>query len=340
MNLSEPLNGLLPIDKKSGVFSKDVSRFLQNILQGIFGKICLGHIGTLDRLAEGVLPILIGKATRLQDILLDGVKEYEFDVAFGYETETLDSQSEITRFAEVHALDNSTIEAALSPFIGDIMQIAPVYSSVRINGIKSYKLARKPSRKLTLEQSLELQRHVSVFDLRLLATYDKSATFSVRCSKGTYVRSLARDIAQNLNTLGTVTRLVRHETALIRKDRCLPFADLQKNPSLWQEFFIPINRIVSNIAVVESLDPTLTAQLMHGREVILNAEVKDAFIFDFNFEEWLSSTTELGKPTQNVIKKMVLFKDASLGVIGLANMIEGPGHVATVISVKLTRSLM
>ncbi len=329
------LNGLLPIDKDSGVFSKDVSRYLESI----FGKISLGHVGTLDPLAEGVLPILLGKATRLQDILLDGIKEYEFDVQFGIETNTLDCKGHVIQTAKVPDFDDAKINHVLQNFCGDILQVAPVFSSIKINGVESYKLARKPNPKPALKENAALVRKVKIYHMHFLNRKENTATFFVRCSKGTYVRALGRDIAYALNTLGTISRIVRHETAFIRKENCLSFSALRENPSIWEKFYIPIEKIYLDTLCMTGHEPDITKKLMQGHQILINPAQKSPFVFNFNFEERLNYASRDEKVSENIEIKNILFKDVTLGLVGLAKLVAGVNPSARA-SVKMTRSLM
>lgn len=139
------LHGILPIAKPRGIVSKDISRWLVKRL----GKVKIGHVGTLDPMAEGVLPILLGSATRFQDHLLDNSKTYEFDVQFGFQTDTLDSDGQVTNRTTSVPDAAHQVAQALPSFVGKISQIPPIYSAIKYNGKPLYNYARQGTKKLS-----------------------------------------------------------------------------------------------------------------------------------------------------------------------------------------------
>ena len=186
------LDGFLLINKPEGPTSFDIVAKIRRI----FGIKKVGHCGTLDPLAEGLLVIAIGKATRHIQYLKND-KTYEFGVIFGQQTETGDREGKIIKKCEEIPTEEKLLEA-IPKFIGEIPQIPPAFSAIKINGKRAYELARagKP---------VEMRpRNVKIYSLGLKG-YDfgqKTAVFRVNCSNGTYVRSLAQDIAQSCGTLG------------------------------------------------------------------------------------------------------------------------------------------
>ncbi len=197
-NKADNVNGWLIIDKPRGMGSTQVvgkTRYLLHANKN-------GHTGTLDPFATGVLPIAFGEATKLVPFVTDGEKEYEFVVEWGASTDTGDTEGKIISSSE-KIPNRAEILAAIPHFIGKIKQIPPMYSAIRINGQQAYKLARKG-------QKVEMpEREVEIYALELLEEYAKSAKFKVRCSKGTYVRTLGKDIAQKLGTVGHLIELRR-----------------------------------------------------------------------------------------------------------------------------------
>ena len=174
-----------------------------------------GHAGTLDPLATGVLPIALGEATKTVPFLMDAAKAYQFDIAFGRSTETLDAEGPTTGESPVRP-GAAQIEAVLPGFVGTVDQIPPKYSAIKIDGQRAYDLARagKPVEMKT--------RSVRIDALRLDALEDGVARLSVACGKGTYVRSLARDICATLGVEGHVSRL--------RRTRVGPFVTADYGP--------------------------------------------------------------------------------------------------------------
>ena len=177
----------------------------------------VGHGGTLDPLASGVLPICLGEATKLAQFLLDADKEYTFTVCFGVETDTEDAAGAVTARADASAIDAAAVERALAGFRGSITQVPPVYSALKRAGRPLYDYARA-GEAVTAEP-----RTVVIHALELLAFRSpEAADLSVRCSKGTYVRALARDVGRTLGPGAHVTAL--------RRTRSGPFALADAQP--------------------------------------------------------------------------------------------------------------
>jgi tRNA pseudouridine55 synthase len=196
-------NGWIILDKPVGLGSTQaVGAVKRNLRAAGYGKVKVGHGGTLDPLAEGVLPIALGEATKLCGRMLDARKKYAFTVSFGTETDTLDLEGQVIATSEVLP-SRAEVEAVLPRFTGPIEQVPPIYSALMVDGQRSNDRARAG-------EAVELKsRAVTVYSLSLQATEAQSATLVARVSKGTYVRSLARDIARALGTVGHVTMLRR-----------------------------------------------------------------------------------------------------------------------------------
>jgi tRNA pseudouridine55 synthase len=200
-------NGWIILDKPVGLGSTQaVAAVKRNLRQAGLGKVKVGHGGTLDPLASGVLPIALGEATKLCGRMLDASKAYAFTIRFGVETDTLDLEGK--PIAEsAHRPDLEAVETALPRFTGPIEQVPPAYSALMVDGTRAYDLARAG-------QTVELKaRSVTVQELRIVEAAEGGAlasiTLEAHVSKGTYIRSLARDIAKALGTVGHVTMLRR-----------------------------------------------------------------------------------------------------------------------------------
>jgi tRNA pseudouridine55 synthase len=204
------LHGWIILDKPLGLGSTQAVGAIKRILREAGEpKTKVGHGGTLDPLASGVLPIALGEATKLCGRMLDATKGYDFTISFGAETDTLDAEGRIVATSDVRPTIEQ-IEAVLPRFTGEIEQVPPAYSALRIEGKAAYARARAG-------EEVEMKpRSVTIFDLRVVEATRESATLSATVSKGTYIRSLARDIASALNTVGTVT--------MLRRTRAGPFS--------------------------------------------------------------------------------------------------------------------
>lgn len=194
------MQGILLIDKPEGFTSFDVLASLRRPL----GTKKLGHTGTLDPMATGVLPVLVGRATKLCSLLPDSDKTYIAGFKFGYSTDTLDISGKITDSSDVK-VTKKDILGVIPDFTGDIMQIPPMYSALKVDGVKLHKLAR---------QGIEVKRNarpITVYEITLIDFNEvtQEGVLSVYCSSGTYIRSLIDDISRALGTLGVMTSLRR-----------------------------------------------------------------------------------------------------------------------------------
>ena len=197
------LSGWIILDKPLGLGSTQAVGAVKRALREAGEpKTKVGHGGTLDPLASGVLPIALGEATKVAGRMLNATKTYEFTIRFGEETDTLDAEGQVIATSDVRPTRRD-VEAALSEFTGEIEQVPPAYSALKIDGKAAYARARAG-------EEVELKpRLVTIHELRVQKMIEGAATFSATVSKGTYIRSLARDIAYALGTVGHVTYLRR-----------------------------------------------------------------------------------------------------------------------------------
>jgi len=220
-------NGLIIVNKPKGLTSHDVIEEIRNF----FPKIKVGHTGTLDPLASGVLLVCIGKATKLSQILIKYSKEYVAEIELGYETDTLDSSGEIVKKISKNKLNKIlknirnnkikdkneilsdqnfikssyiNLEKVLTKFVGEINQIPPIYSAIKFKGEELYKIARRRER-------VKIKpRKVKIYKIQLIEKIKKDILkIKVICSSGTYIRALTRDIGRYLGTYATLTNLIR-----------------------------------------------------------------------------------------------------------------------------------
>ncbi len=194
-----PINGIVLLDKPYEISS---NKALQ-IVKGIYKAQKAGHTGSLDPLATGMLPICFGEATKISAFLLDADKRYSFDCKLGKITSTGDVEGEILKTAPVPNLTEQEIKAVLQKFLGEINQVPPMYSALKQDGKRLYELARKG---IEVERK---SRKVTIYDLQLISHTADTLSLEVQCSKGTYVRSLAEDIGNEIGCGAFVSRLHR-----------------------------------------------------------------------------------------------------------------------------------
>jgi len=195
----DPVHGWLIVDKPLGLTSSSVVGRVRRL----FNAAKAGHGGTLDPMASGILPIAFGEATKTVSYVMDGIKDYRFTIRWGESRTTDDSEGEVTARSDVRP-DTAAIETALASFVGDIEQVPPVYSAIKVDGKRAYALARD-------NVAVELQPrtiHIERFDLIDRPDQDH-ATFEVVAGKGSYMRGLARDLALHLGTVGHISALRR-----------------------------------------------------------------------------------------------------------------------------------
>jgi len=199
MTLPPSLHGYLVIDKPAGWTSFDVVARARRLL----GEKRIGHAGTLDPAATGVLPLAVGMATKTLEFLNDASKTYLAEVTFGVETDSYDIDGRVTRVMGANGLAVESVESTLAGFLGPAEQIPPMHSAIKIGGEKLYDLARRG------EEVERAPRPVCFHTLELLDWHAPTATILVDCSKGTYIRSLARDLGEAMGTGAYLSNLVR-----------------------------------------------------------------------------------------------------------------------------------
>ncbi len=201
MDRGEILLGIINLNKPTGKTSHDMVSFVRRTL----GLKRVGHAGTLDPLASGVLPILVGKATGLSDLLTEKTKTYVAGVRLGIETDSYDVTGTVTGTCEVRP-EEAAIHQAAQGFLGDISQLPPMYSAVKMNGKKLYELARQG---VTVERK---PRPVTIHSLSCFGFTEDGFSMEVQCSKGTYIRSLCHDLGKAMGTCAAMSSLVRTQS--------------------------------------------------------------------------------------------------------------------------------
>ena len=256
------MNGWIILDKPVGITSRTAVTKISRILK--IKKV--GHAGTLDPLASGVLPIAIGEATKVVSFMQDKKKRYSFIIKWGETTETDDLEGKVIESSEVRP-NIEQINSIIPSFIGKVLQKPPVYSAIKVDGKRSYKLARK---KILVNHQF---RPIEIYDLFLKNIIDiDMAEFEVECGKGTYVRSLAKDLAEKLNTKGHIIGLRRLSVGQF-KEKDTIFIDFYKeiihSPSIFKKI-LPIETVLDDIPALV-LNETEARQIKQGQKLKLNS---------------------------------------------------------------------
>ena len=256
------LHGWIILDKPVGLGSTTAVSAVKRILrQAGEPKTKVGHGGTLDPLASGVLAIALGEATKLCGRMLDATKSYGFTIKFGEETDTLDAEGKVVATSDVRPSPKQ-IESVIPRFTGQIEQVPPAYSALKIDGKPAYARARAG-------EQVELKlRRVTIFDLHLIETTTESATIAATVSKGTYIRSLASDIARALNTVGHVTMLRRTRAGPfgIQQAISLDFLEEAAKARRLTETVLPLTAALDDIPALP-VTPDQAQLLRHGQRL-------------------------------------------------------------------------
>ncbi|GMQ64559.1 tRNA pseudouridine(55) synthase TruB [Vallitalea maricola] len=209
------MNGIINVYKEKGYTSFDVVAILRKKLK--IKKI--GHTGTLDPEAEGVLPVCVGKATKVADYITDTTKTYLATMTLGIETDTEDHTGNIISEKEV-TCSKEQIEEAVNSFIGDYSQIPPMYSALKVNGKRLYQLAREGK---TIERKA---RNIYIYNIDIINTYGTNVEMKVKCSKGTYIRTLCADIGTKLGCGAHMSKLIRTQSSLFSIDSSIKLGEI------------------------------------------------------------------------------------------------------------------
>ncbi len=258
------VHGILLLDKRIGVSS---NRALQEIKR-LFNANKAGHTGSLDPLATGLLPLCFGEATKISSLMLDDDKRYQVDVKLGVNTDTGDSEGQVIAEKPVPILSVEAIESCLQKFTGDIDQIPPMYSALKHKGRKLYELAREGK---VIERKA---RRITIFELNLLKTTSDTLTLDVLCSKGTYIRSLAEDIGNELGCGGTVIQLRRTQAGIFKIENALTIEQLQEmDLDQLKNQLINVDKPLNNIPAI-LLSDVQTVLIRQGQQLQLDKKIE------------------------------------------------------------------
>jgi tRNA pseudouridine55 synthase len=258
----KPVHGWLVLDKPQGMTSTQAVGAAKRLFQAQKA----GHAGTLDPLATGILPIALGEATKTVPFAVDGQKAYRFTVRFGAETDTDDAEGVVSTTSAARP-KRADVEAVLDRFVGEISQVPPRYSAIKIDGERAYDLARNG------EAVLLEARPVVIEDLRLLDMPDaETAVFEAECGKGTYVRALARDMGRALDCLGHVIALRRTRVGSFDETGAVTLADLEAAADAGEEalaqLLLPVEAALESLPNL-AVGPGDAASLARGQAVLV-----------------------------------------------------------------------
>ena len=235
------INGVINVYKEKGYTSHDVVAKLRGILR----QKKIGHTGTLDPEAEGVLPVCLGKATKLCELLTDKTKTYEAVLRLGIVTDTQDMTGEVLEEHPVDVADEE-VERTILSFLGDQEQIPPMYSALKVNGRKLYELAREG------KEVERKPRKVTFYEIKILEMNLPLVRFSVTCSKGTYIRSLCRDIGVKAGCGGCMAGLIRTRVSSFRIEEGFTLSEVEemRDRDTLSEHIIPVDKVFSHLPAV------------------------------------------------------------------------------------------
>lgn len=258
-NSGRPINGMLLLDKSPGMTSNGAVQRIKRLLQA--RKV--GHTGSLDPIATGLLPLCLGEATKLTSFLLNTDKRYRVLIRLGKTTSTADIEGEVLAEKPVPTLTEALIESVLDRFRGDISQVPPMHSALKHRGRRLYELAR---------QGIEVERparQVSIYELRLVEFGPDCLDLDVHCSKGTYIRSLAEDIGAALGCGGHVEQLRRTAVGDFSIDQAVSFEQLETLPDEERlARLLPLDWIIAKLPTL-SLAGELAFFLRRGQPVFV-----------------------------------------------------------------------
>ena len=264
----EPVHGWLNIDKPADITSTQVVGICKRLFNAQKG----GHGGTLDPLADGILPLAFGEATKTVAYAMDAEKEYVFTIRWGISTSSQDAEGEVTATSDVRPTEQA-IRAALETFVGEIEQVPPKYSAIKVDGERAYDLARDG-------EEFELKgRMVEVFETELVEIPDPDhATIRVACGKGFYIRALVRDLAEALGAEGHVSRLRRTRVGPFLEAAAISLEKLEEmnDKGALLASLMPVETVLDDIPVL-AIGGEDAFRLRQGREIVLLPHIVEAW---------------------------------------------------------------
>ena len=292
LNNGAYMDGIVLVDKKVGYTSRDIV----NIISKKLNTKKVGHTGTLDPIASGVLIICVGKATKLVKLLTSEDKEYIATITLGILTDTLDTEGKILKEEKIH-INRSDIEDVLNTMRGKYIQEVPIYSAIKVNGKKLYEYAREG------KEVILPKREVNIYDISLLEDpiyKDNKTIIKIKCkvSKGTYIRSLSYDIAKKLNTIGIMSSLTRTKQGNYSIDICSSLDEINDNNFV----LLPIDYFLKDYYEVD-MDDNLYKKIKNGVSID-NIYNKEFVKFKYN-----NNIVALYKNDNNILKCYIMLNN-------------------------------
>ena len=265
--------GFLNIDKPQGLTSHDVVARVRRLCRNSVGKTKVGHAGTLDPMATGVLVICLGHATRLSEYAMQSTKKYRATIHLGIETDTYDAEGEIIAEKDASHINLGQVETAIQPFMGDIQQLPPMYSAIKKDGKKLYELAR---------EGVEIEREarpVTIHSIEIVSWDNPIVALDVTCGAGTYIRSLAHDIGKQLNTGAHLSGLIRTKSGAFIMDNSLNLENLLEDDN-WQSQITSSNNALSDWNTIHLTDEE-SKEIQLGRFIPKNDAISDDLVMAY-----------------------------------------------------------
>lgn len=253
-----PFFGVLPVDKPAGVSSRRVVDEVQRIIE----PDRVGHTGTLDPLATGVLLLALGNATRLVEYAHDMRKRYEATFEFGKSSDTLDVEGDVSVMPNARIPSLAEVQSELERWVGCVQQVPPQFSAINVRGKRAYQLARR-GREFELPA-----RDVVIYRIEILQYEYPQLQLDVECGSGTYIRSLGRDVGAGLGTSAIMTALRRTQVGPFGLEDCISEADLKRISAITSKLASPVHMLVDWQSV--ELSETQAVDTRHGRQIQLN----------------------------------------------------------------------
>ena len=280
------MNGILNIFKPKGMSSFDVVRVVKKVAKT--GKV--GHTGTLDPEATGVLPVCIGRATKIIDYIMDSEKVYEVTFKLGIRTTTYDLEGEVLEEKDTSHLSDDNILAVIKEFIGEYSQVPPMYSALKQNGVRLYELARK---------GIEVEREgrlINIYNIEDIKINNPYVSMKVTCSKGTYIRSLCYDIGENLGVFATMTELNRSKTSVFEQSKSININDLTEENI--EHYIVTMEDALSKYEAI-TVHGKYVKLLVNGVRVADNRFTKDKIINDRLYRVYDENNNFIGLGERN-----------------------------------------